>query len=196
MIIRKSAREIELMAAAGAVVAETLALLEERLEPGISMIELDRDRRRVHPRARAASDLEGLQGLPGRHLHLAERDDRPRDPERLPRRRGRHHLLRRRRDEGRADRRLGGHLRRRRDLGRGTAPARRLPRGARRRDRGRHRPAPSSGTSPPRSSRSSRTPASRSSAASSATASARPTTRSLRSRTSSPPTAARRCWRG
>ena len=41
MIIRKSAREIELMAAAGAVVAETLALLEERLEPGISMIELD-----------------------------------------------------------------------------------------------------------------------------------------------------------
>ena len=42
MIIRKSAREIDLMAAAGAVVAETLALLEERLEPGISMAELDR----------------------------------------------------------------------------------------------------------------------------------------------------------
>ncbi len=41
MIIRKNGREIELMAAAGAVVAETLALLEERLEPGISMIELD-----------------------------------------------------------------------------------------------------------------------------------------------------------
>jgi methionyl aminopeptidase len=42
VIIRKSAREIDLMAAAGAVVAETLALLEERLEPGISMAELDR----------------------------------------------------------------------------------------------------------------------------------------------------------
>jgi methionyl aminopeptidase len=42
MIIRKSAREIELMAAAGAVVAETLALLEEQLRPGISMAELDR----------------------------------------------------------------------------------------------------------------------------------------------------------
>ena len=42
MIIRKSAREIELMAAAGAVVAGTLALLEERLEPGVSMEELDR----------------------------------------------------------------------------------------------------------------------------------------------------------
>jgi methionyl aminopeptidase len=42
MIVRKSAREIELMAAAGAVVARTLAVLEERLEPGISMAELDR----------------------------------------------------------------------------------------------------------------------------------------------------------
>src|SRR5438445_11815242 len=42
MIIRKSAAEIELMAAAGAVVAGTLALLEERLEPGITMAELDR----------------------------------------------------------------------------------------------------------------------------------------------------------
>ncbi len=42
MIIRKSQREIELMAAAGVVVAGTLALLEERLEPGVSMLELDR----------------------------------------------------------------------------------------------------------------------------------------------------------
>jgi methionyl aminopeptidase len=42
VIIRKSEHEIELMAAAGAVVAGTLALMEERLEPGISMAELDR----------------------------------------------------------------------------------------------------------------------------------------------------------
>jgi methionyl aminopeptidase len=42
VIIRKSAREIDLMAAAGAVVAGTLALFEERLEPGVSMRELDR----------------------------------------------------------------------------------------------------------------------------------------------------------
>jgi methionyl aminopeptidase len=42
VIIRKSAREIDLMAASGAVVAATLALLEEQLEPGISMLELDR----------------------------------------------------------------------------------------------------------------------------------------------------------
>jgi methionyl aminopeptidase len=42
MIVRKSVREIELMAAAGAVVAGALALLEEQLAPGISMAELDR----------------------------------------------------------------------------------------------------------------------------------------------------------
>jgi methionyl aminopeptidase len=41
VIIRKSAHEIELMARAGEVVAGTLALMQERLEPGVSMIELD-----------------------------------------------------------------------------------------------------------------------------------------------------------
>jgi methionyl aminopeptidase len=41
MIIRKSEAEIETMARAGAVVAGTLALLEERIEPGISTAELD-----------------------------------------------------------------------------------------------------------------------------------------------------------
>jgi methionyl aminopeptidase len=41
LIIRKSAKEIELMARAGEVVAGTLALMAERLEPGISMAELD-----------------------------------------------------------------------------------------------------------------------------------------------------------
>ncbi len=41
MIIRKSAHEIDLMARAGEVVAGTLALVEERLEPGITMAELD-----------------------------------------------------------------------------------------------------------------------------------------------------------
>jgi methionyl aminopeptidase len=42
VIIRKSPEEIELMARAGAVVAGTLALLEERLEPGVTMVALDR----------------------------------------------------------------------------------------------------------------------------------------------------------
>ena len=42
MIIRKSPQEIELMARAGEVVAGALALVEERIEPGMTMIELDR----------------------------------------------------------------------------------------------------------------------------------------------------------
>ncbi len=42
MIIRKSQQEIEGMARAGALVAETLALAADLLEPGISMLELDR----------------------------------------------------------------------------------------------------------------------------------------------------------
>ena len=42
MIIRKSAQEIEGMARAGQLVAETIALLGEHLQPGITTIELDR----------------------------------------------------------------------------------------------------------------------------------------------------------
>jgi methionyl aminopeptidase len=42
VIIRKSPQEIEGMARAGAVVADTLALVAEHLEPGVSMLELDR----------------------------------------------------------------------------------------------------------------------------------------------------------
>ena len=42
MIVRKSVTEIEGMARAGALVAETLALAGEQLEPGVSMRELDR----------------------------------------------------------------------------------------------------------------------------------------------------------
>jgi methionyl aminopeptidase len=41
MIIRKSQGEIEGMARAGALVAETLAFVGEMLEPGVSMLELD-----------------------------------------------------------------------------------------------------------------------------------------------------------
>jgi methionyl aminopeptidase len=64
VIIRKSAREIELMAAAGAVVAGALALLEERLEPGITMAELDRvaeDYIRSHG---AVPTSKGYKGFP------------------------------------------------------------------------------------------------------------------------------------
>ena len=42
MIVRKSAAEIEGMARAGALLAETLAMVAEHLEPGVEMRELDR----------------------------------------------------------------------------------------------------------------------------------------------------------
>jgi methionyl aminopeptidase len=42
VIIRKSPQEIEQMAKAGALVAETIALVGEHLEPGVSMLDLDR----------------------------------------------------------------------------------------------------------------------------------------------------------
>jgi methionyl aminopeptidase len=42
MIIRKSAREIETMARAGQVVADTLALVQESIRPGVTTVELDR----------------------------------------------------------------------------------------------------------------------------------------------------------
>jgi methionyl aminopeptidase len=64
MIIRKSAREIELMAAAGAVVAQTLAVLHERLEPGMSMVELDRIAEDVIRSHDAVPTSKGYKGFP------------------------------------------------------------------------------------------------------------------------------------
>ena len=68
------------MARAGAVVAETLALLEEQIQPGITTGRARRDRRGVHPLAGRRPDVQGLQGLPGGDLPLAERHGRPRHP--------------------------------------------------------------------------------------------------------------------
>jgi len=64
MIIRKNVREIELMAAGGVVVAGTLALLQEKLEAGRSMAELDRiaeDYIRSHD---AVPTSKGYKGFP------------------------------------------------------------------------------------------------------------------------------------
>jgi methionyl aminopeptidase len=55
VIIRKSPREIEQMARAGEVVSSTLALVGERLQPGISMLELD---------ALAEEHIGSLGGVP------------------------------------------------------------------------------------------------------------------------------------
>ena len=41
MIHRKSARDLDRMAAAGAIVAETLGLLAETARPGMSTLDLD-----------------------------------------------------------------------------------------------------------------------------------------------------------
>jgi methionyl aminopeptidase len=64
VIIRKSAREIDLMAAAGEVVAETLAVVEERLEPGITMIELDRIADEYIRSRGAVPTSKGYKGYP------------------------------------------------------------------------------------------------------------------------------------
>ena len=86
MIIRKRPEEIDRIARAGALVAETIAHVGERIEPGITTGELDRDRRPFHPLARGCLDLEGVpRRLPGRDLHLAERRGRARDPRPPPR---------------------------------------------------------------------------------------------------------------
>ena len=61
MIIRKSAREIDKMAAAGALVAETIAHVGALLAPGRDDRRARRRRGRVHPRARRHPDLGGLQ---------------------------------------------------------------------------------------------------------------------------------------
>ena len=64
MIIRKSAAEIEGMARAGALVAETLALCAEVLEPGLSMLELDRIAEE-HIRSRGGVPTsKGYKGFP------------------------------------------------------------------------------------------------------------------------------------
>jgi methionyl aminopeptidase len=64
VIIRKSAREIELMAAAGAVVAHTLSVLKEQLVPGVTMAELDRVAEDVIRSHDAVPTSKGYKGFP------------------------------------------------------------------------------------------------------------------------------------
>ena len=83
MIIRKSATEIAKMAAAGALVAETIAYLGEQLEPGITTGELDRLAEELIESRGGSPTSKGYRGLPGRDLHLPELDGRARDPRRV-----------------------------------------------------------------------------------------------------------------
>ncbi len=64
MIIRKSPQEIELMARAGAIIANTLALLDDCLEPGIRMIDLDRIAEDYIVAAGGIPTSKGYKGFP------------------------------------------------------------------------------------------------------------------------------------
>jgi methionyl aminopeptidase len=64
MIIRKSAQEIETMARAGAVVADTLAVLEEQVQPGITTAELDRIADEFIRSRGGAPTFKGYKGYP------------------------------------------------------------------------------------------------------------------------------------
>jgi methionyl aminopeptidase len=64
MIIRKSAQEIAKMAAAGALVAETIAYLGEQLEPGITTAELDRLAEELIESRGGTPTSKGYRGFP------------------------------------------------------------------------------------------------------------------------------------
>ena len=87
MIIRKSQQEIEGMARAGELVYETLQLVAEHLEPGVTMLELDRIADEHIASKGGIPTSKGYKGFPGCALHLAELDGRARDPERRTARR-------------------------------------------------------------------------------------------------------------
>ncbi len=65
MIIRKSDREVETMARAGEVVAETLTLLEREAQPGVTLLALD-ELAEAHIRSRGGvPSFKGFRGFPG-----------------------------------------------------------------------------------------------------------------------------------
>jgi methionyl aminopeptidase len=64
MIIRKSPSEIELMAKAGRVVAETLELLGEHIQPGVTTAELDRIAEEYIASQGGTPTFKGYRGYP------------------------------------------------------------------------------------------------------------------------------------
>ena len=65
MIIKKSLTEIEKMAAAGAILVDTLALLERKIGPGVSTAELDAAAERFIRSRGAVPTFKGFRGFPG-----------------------------------------------------------------------------------------------------------------------------------
>ena len=64
MIVRKSADEIETMARAGRVVAETIALMGETIRPGISTRELDELAEELIRSRGGVPTFKGYRGFP------------------------------------------------------------------------------------------------------------------------------------
>ena len=186
-------------AAPAAIVAEVLALVEAELKPGVSTGRARPLAERAHPRRRRdrrrswATRGQPAPAVPGQHLHLDRRRDRPRHPRRAAHPRGPDRVDRRRRHRRRLARR------RARTFFVGESPpdgAPTLVDATRRGDDGRHRrracPATtSSDISRRRRGRRPRRTATASSARSSATASAPRCTRSRRSPTTGPAAAGR-----
>src|SRR5581483_1913126 len=65
MIIKKSPAEIEKMAAAGAILVETLELLEGKIRPGVRTEELDTAAERFIRARGATPTFKGFRGFPG-----------------------------------------------------------------------------------------------------------------------------------
>ena len=64
MILRKSRRELERMAAAGSIVARTLALLRDRARPGVTTGELDRAAEEFIRGQGGVPTFKGYHGFP------------------------------------------------------------------------------------------------------------------------------------
>jgi methionyl aminopeptidase len=65
VIIKKSPQEIEKMAAAGAILAATLDMIEGKIRPGVSTEELDRAAERFIRSRGATPTFKGYRGFPG-----------------------------------------------------------------------------------------------------------------------------------
>ncbi len=73
MIIRKSSEEIEAMARAGAVVAETLDVLREQIQPGVTTLELDAVAEEFIRSRGGIPTFKGYRGFPARSARLPTR---------------------------------------------------------------------------------------------------------------------------
>ena len=114
MIIRKSPRRSSRSRRAGALVAETIALVGERLEPGITTLELDHVADEFIRANGGIPTSLGYKGYP-RAICISPNDVVVHGiPDAQRRRGGRHGHDRRRRDARRRDRRQRLHVRRRR----------------------------------------------------------------------------------